>query len=114
MVGAVSFIRRNAHSSDLGVLAQVADDGVLLQEAWNHGSLGGLLNESAQRAIAEQAVLQCLPAGPIHPFSRMAASQADQPLQETVGAHATLLDDRLGPGQCLRADVFSLAEQDGF
>ena len=67
-------------SSDLGVLAQVADDGVLLQQVWNHCSLGGLLDESAQGAIAEQAVLQCLPAGPVHAFAGMTASQTDESL----------------------------------
>jgi hypothetical protein len=77
-------------------------------------SLGGLLDESAQGAVAEEAVLECLPAGPVDSLPWMAASQADQPLQQTVGAHATLLDDRLGPSQRLRSDVLSLAEQNGF
>jgi len=77
-------------------------------------ALADLLNESAQGAIAEQAVLQRLATGPVHPFSRMAAGQADQSLQQTVGAHAALDDDLLGPGQRLRTDVFGLAEQDGF
>src|SRR5438445_11851101 len=88
-------------SSDLGVLVQVTDDGVLLQQVWHHCSLGGLFDESAQGAIAEQAVLQCLAAGPVHAFARMAARQADQSLQQTVRTHATLFDDRLGPGQRL-------------
>src|ERR1700694_907025 len=91
-----------ADSGDLGVRAQVANDVVLLQQVWNHCSLGGLLDESAQGAIAEQAVLQGLATGPIRAFARMAARQTDQPLQQAIRTHAPLLDDRLGPGQRLR------------
>src|ERR1700732_5136724 len=109
MGGEVSFIDGMlTDSSDLGVLVQVANDGVLLQQVWNHCSLGRLLNESAQGAIAEQAVLECLPAGPVDALSRVAAGQADQALQQTVGTHTALDDDLLGPGQRLRPDVFGL------
>src|SRR5437870_2939577 len=44
----------------------------------------------------------------------MAAGQANQTLQQAVGAHAALGDNLLGPGQRLRTDMLSLAEQDGF
>src|SRR5579859_1156913 len=81
---------------------------------WNHCPLGGLLHQSAQGAIAEQAMLQCLATGPVHPFTRMAAGQADQALQQAVGAHPALGDHFLRPGQRLWTDVLSLAEQDGF
>ncbi len=56
---------------------------------------------------AEQAVLQRLAAGPVHPLARMAAGQADQSLEQTVGAHPAFGNDFLGPGQRLWTDVLS-------
>jgi hypothetical protein len=64
-----------------GIDAQVTNDGVLLEEV-RHGRLNcGLLDESAQRAVAEEAALQRVPARPVHAVTRVAAGQADQPLQ---------------------------------
>ena len=87
----------------------------MLLEKLGHGRLlSGLLDQSAQGAVAEEAVLQGVAARPVHPFTWVAAGQADQSLQQAVRAHATLDDHRLGPGQRVWTDVFGFAEQDGF
>src|SRR5947209_12709641 len=99
---------------ELGIDAQVTYDGVLLEEPW-HGRLsGGLLDQSAQGAVAEEAVLQGVAARPVHAFTWVVAGQADQSLQQPVRTHATLDDHRLGPGQRVWTDVFGLGEQNSF
>ena len=89
-------------SDEVGVDAQVANDGVLLDQLWHGRLCGGALDESAQGAVAEDAVLQGVATGPIHPFTRVAAGQADQPLEQAVGAYAALDDHRLRPGHRFR------------
>src|SRR5437763_3114544 len=101
----------NTCSGELGIHVEVANDGVLVQQLghWRRG--GRLLEQAAQDAVAEQAVAERVAARPVHAFTRIAARQADQPLEQAIGAYAAVGDRRLGPRQCLRADMLDLAEQ---
>src|SRR6266498_1761346 len=101
-------------SGELGVGVQVANNGVLVQQLGDGCVGGSLLEQAAQDAVAEQAIAERVAARPIDAFTWVAARQADQPLQQAIGAYTAVGDHRLSPGQRLRTDVLDLAEQDGF
>ena len=87
---------------------------MVLQLALHHSALRGLFNESAQAEIAEPAALQRLAAGPIHPFTRMAAGQADDSLDRRSERTSRSSMTAWAPGRRLGTDPFSFARAGWF
>lgn len=79
---------------------------MLLGELQSGIGFGLLLEQAEERLVAERAVLQGDTAGPVHALLAMFASEADQTLQQAIGAYLALGDGGLRPGGGLAADVF--------
>src|SRR5271166_629526 len=98
---------------ELAVLAQVANDGMLLQEGKRPLRRGLALEQRAQGPQPIRAVGKGDGAGFFQGFARVPAGQVQQALEHAHAFDAARLDHRLGPTRRLRADTPRLAQQPG-